>query len=45
MGDLTWWSMATDFAVLGGLSAVAYWVPAFVAAGAHTALLVPVAGT
>jgi hypothetical protein len=44
-GDLTWWNMATDFAVLGGLSAVAYGAPAFVAAGAYTALLAPVAGT
>jgi hypothetical protein len=45
MGDLTWWNMATDFAVLGGLRAVAYGAPAFVAAGAYTALLAPVAGT
>jgi hypothetical protein len=44
MGDLTWWNRATDFAVSGGVSAVAYGAPAFVAAGAYTALLAPVVG-
>jgi hypothetical protein len=34
MGDLTWWNMATDFAVLGGVSVVAYGALAFAVAGA-----------
>ena len=45
MGDLTWWNMATDFAVLGGVSTVAYGVPAFGVAGAYTALFAAVVGT
>jgi len=45
MGDLTWWNMATDFAVSGGVSAVSYGAPAFVVAGVYTALLALVVDT